>query len=547
MEYNYVMALDGIVLNSIKKDLQKCLPMRINRIFQSSKTEIVFNVHAANIRTNLVMSFHSNHNYLCLSSRNYSSFNEASTFSMVLRKYLLNGFIYQIDQVDYDRYLLMHIKARNELYDEKEYLLSIELMGKYANLILIDENNKIIDLLKKIPPYENANRTLLPGVEFVAPDKQNKLDPFKAKDIDFDESLVKQLQGFSKVLENEVRYRLKDTSFEQIMKEIADSDKLYLSKVNNSYEYHVIPLKYLMKDYSQWDIFAGIDEIYYKQQETEMIKGISDDLYKLVKRQIKHYEIKLSKLETSLQEALNLQADKQYGDALYLYDNLNQKGLEEVEIIDYSDNKIKIRLDRKLSIKENANKYYASYQKKRKGKIFIEQQIEKCQNDLEYFLSLNEQLSIANYSDALDIKEELIRNGILKKNNSKNKKTKKINLYQIEYQGHIITFGKNNIQNNNLTFDYALANYTWFHAKQFHGCHLVVNDDKPNEDIIRFCSNLAAYYSQGRYSSSVPVDYCLVKDVKKVKGSKPGFVTYKNYKTIYIDPIEDKSLVIKTI
>ena len=542
------MALDGIILNKVKQDLEKYLPIRINRISETSKTEVVFNVHANTIRTNLVVSLHSNYNHICISDKNFTTYNDPSTFVMVLRKHILNGIITNIDQFEYDRYLLLHIKARDELYDEKKYILSVELMGKYANLILVDENNKIIDALKKIPPYENTRRTILPGAEFILPDKQNKLDPFTNPKINYDESLVKQLQGFSKLLENEVRSRVNNNeSFESIMNIIKDSSNMYLTKVNDIYEFHVLPLTHISNEYTIWDIQKAFDEIYFEDDEKERIKNISEDLYKIVKRQIKHFKTKVEKLEYSLQEAKNLQADKDNGDLLYMHNNLEQKGLHEIEITDYEGNKKIIKLDPKLSVKANANKYYSLYQKKRKGKIYIEEQLQIANNELEYFNSLNEQLSIANYSDALDIKEELSKYGYLKKPISKNKKKKSINLYQVKVDDHIITFGKNNIQNNYLTFDYAKANYTWFHAKQFHGSHVVVDTDSPSEKIIRTCANLAAYYSQGRMSSSVPVDYCLVKDVKKVKGTKPGFVTFKNYKTIYIDPIDDKQLSINAI
>ena len=542
------MALDGIILAKVKQDLDSYLPIRINRIANTSKTELVFNVHANNKRTNLVMSLHSNYNHICLSDRNYNTFNEPSTFVMVLRKYILNGIIYKIEQFDYDRYLLLHIHARDELYDEKHYILSLELMGKYANLILIDDDNKIIDALKKIPPYENTKRTILPGSVFTLPDKQNKLDPFNNPNIDYDESLVKQLQGFSKLLENEFRYRLDNKqTYDEIIQEIKDSKNLYISKINDTYEFHVIPLLHKGKEYEAWDIQKGFDEIYYQDDEKERIKNISDDLFKIVKRQIKHYKTKVDKLELSLNDALNLQNDKENGDLLYMYEDLDKKGLNEITINDYYGNAKTIKLEPKLSIKANANKYYNQYQKKRKGKIYIEEQLDIASSELEYFNSLAEQLSLANYSDALDIKDELIKYGYLKKASSKNKQKKKVNLYQIKVDNQTITFGKNNMQNNFLTFDYAKANYTWFHAKDYHGCHLVVDSDSPNEKIIRICANIAAYYSQGRYSSSVPVNYCLVKDIKKIKGKKPGFVSIKNYKTIYIDPFEDKDLTINQI
>ena len=540
------MALDGITLYKVKEDLIKYLPIRINRIGETSKTEVVFNVHTNNERYNLVMNFHSNYNHLCLSKRAFSSYTDPSTFIMVLRKYLLNGVIYKIEQFDYDRYLLMHIRARNELYDEKEYLLSVELMGKYANLILVGDDNRIIDALKKIPPYENTRRTILPGAEFILPDKQNKADPFITADIDFSQSLVKQLQGFSRLLEDEVRFRLESSSFEEIMDLIVKSHSLYLHRKNDSYDFHIIPLSHLYADYIEMDIQSGFDEIYKEDDEKERIKNISDDLYKVVKRQIKHYDSKISKLQASLEEALNLQGDKACGDLLYTCEDLDRKGLKEITISDFEGNAQQIRLDPKLSIKANANKYYSTYQKKRKGKVYIEEQIEIAQREKEYFEAINEQLNIANYTDALDIKDELLRYGYLKKQ-QKNIRKKKVNLYQVKVDGYTITFGKNNVQNSFLSFEYAHSNYTWFHAKQYHGSHVVVDSDKPDEKIIRICANLAAYYSKGRYSSSVPVDYCLIKELKKVKGARAGFVTFRNYHTIYIDPFDDKDLEIISI
>ena len=520
------MALDGITLTKVKEDLQKYLPIRINRISETSKTEIVFNVHADRNRTNLVMSFHSNYNHICLSDKNYTTFSDPSTFVMVLRKYILNGVIHEIGQYDHDRYLLMHVRARNELYDEKEYILSVELMGKYANLILVDDQNRIIDALKKIPPYENTRRTILPGAQFSLPDRQDKLDPFADPDVDLNESLVKQLQGFSKLLENEVRYRLERSSFPEIMELIKNSEKLYLSKVKDTYEFHVIPLTHLNVQYSEWDIQKGFDEIYYEDDEKERIRNIADDLYKVVKRQIKHYSTKIEKLEASYEDALNLDSDKENGDLLYMYSDLDAKGLKEIEITDYEGNKKRICLDPKLSIKANANRYFKEYQKKRKGKIFIEEQLELARSELTYFESLNEQLSLANYTDALDIKEELGKYGYLRKNSSKNKKKKKISLYQIRIDDHTVTFGKNNIQNAYLSFDYAHSNYTWFHAKGFHGSHVVVDTDKPSEKLIRICANLAAYYSKGRASEKVEVDYIQRRFVKKTAGGPPGFVIY---------------------
>ena len=539
------MALDGIILSKVKENLDTHLPMRINKINGTSETELIFNVHSNNQRTNLVISLHSIYNHISLSNKTYNDFEEPSTFVMVLRKYITNGIITSIEQNEYDRYLLLNIKALNDLYDEKEYILSVELMGKYANLILVDkQTNKIIDALKKIPPYQNTKRTILVGASFSLPEKQNKLDPFSTSNINFDDSLVKQLQGFSKQLEQEVRYEMANKSFDEIMKNVKKSNSIFISDNN---DYHIVPLTYLNKPYEEYSLEDGFDALYFKSNEVERIKTVTEDIYKFIKKQIKHFEVKLSKLNQSLEDGKNLNDDKENGELLYTYSDLDKKGLKEIEVLDYDGNNKIIKLDPKLSIKANANKYYNTYSKKRKGKVYIEEQIDIANKELDYFGSLKDQLDIASYSDAVQIKEELIKYGYIKKKMHRIKKAKKINLYQIKLGNDTITFGKNNTQNDYLTFDYAKSNYTWFHAKDYHGAHVVVDNDKPSEETIRTCANIAAYYSKGRLSSSVPVDYCLAKDVKKVKGAKAGFVTFKNYHTIYIDPELDNKLVITFI
>ncbi len=528
------MALDGIILSKVKEDLDAHLPMHINKINSTSSTEVIFNVHSDYKRTNLVISLHSVYNHISLSNENYSDYEEPSTFVMVLRKHLTNGIITSIEQYNYDRYLLLNIKSLNELYDEKEYILSVELMGKYANLILVDKSdNKIIDALKKIPPYQNSKRTILTGANFTLPEKQDKKDPYLDLDVDFDESLVKQVGGFSKQLEEEIRYLNSTESYKSIISKIKQSNKLYIS---SNGDYHIIPLTYLNLPYEEYDISTGFDKLYFKANEKERIKTVTEDISKFIKRQIKHFDVKLSKLNQSLVDSKNLDDDKENGDLLYTYSNLDKKGLKEITITDYSGNNKVIKLDPKLSIKANANKYYNFYSKKRKGKVYIEEQIQIASRELDYFNALKEQLDIASYLDALEIKEELIKYGYIRKKNNKLKKKKKINLYQVKIDGYTITFGKNNTQNDYLTFEYGKPNYMWFHAKDYHGAHLVIDSDNPSEKAIRMCANLAAYFSKGRYGSSVPVNYCLLKNVKKIKGAKAGFVSIKNYKTIFIDP-----------
>lgn len=533
------MALDGIILSKICEDLKNYLPMRINKIIGVSDNEIVFNVLAKSKRTNLIISCHSLYNRICLSDRTYNTYNNPSGFIMLMRKHINGGIIYNIEQLSLDRLLILSIVAQDELYDKKEYRLYVELMGKYANIVLVDHSiGKIVDALKRIPPYENTKRIIHPGAIYKLPEKQNKLNPFLTDEANIEESFVKQFEGFSKLLENEVRYRLKDQTFKEIMQEINASNKFYLSFLDSSIEYHVIPLTHLKVKSEECDIHQAFDIIYYDLEEKERIKKSTDNIIKFVKKQSKHFENKIAKLNESYLESLNPEEYKDKGDILYTYGNLNDKGLTEVKLTDFEGRGILISLDPKKTIKENANKYYQNYHKKKKGQEYIKEQLLIAQNEKEYFDSLLEQLDIANVEDSFVITQELIKYGYLKASNKHNYKrnNEKVKVYQIKYKDYLISFGKNHIQNNYVTFKYAKPDYLWFHAQGYHGSHLVINASSVDEETMRFCANLAAYYSKGRYSSSVPVDYCLCKDVKKIKGAKSGLVAISNQKTIYIDP-----------
>lgn len=535
------MSIDGIILDKIVKRINSSLPIRINKISSFSNTELCFSIVSNNKKTNMLISMHPEDSHIRLSNKTYTDFIEPNNFIMTLRKHLTNGIIYKIEQIEYDRYLHLYIKNLNELYDKHEYLLSIELMGKYSNIILIEAKcNIIIDAYKRIPPSEISKRIIMPNTKYEIIESQNKQSPFENPLIRLDEILVNQLQGFSKELEKEVRYRMNKDSFSKIINAIQKSDKLYINIDTN--KYHIIPLTNISENNQELDLFEGLDNIYYKKNEKEKIKGITNDIYKIVSRNIKREKEKLKKLNIQLDSTNDFLLEKENADMLYMENNLEEKGKKEIKI----NNKI-IKLDPKLSIKQNASKFYQKYNKKKKGKQYLQEQIETVNNNINYLNKVNEELNIANHIDVEFIKEELMENGYIRNVNKKKKQKTKINLYQINTLDHTFIFGKNSIQNNYLTFTYSKSNDMFFHAKQFHGSHVVVKGNSLDEKTIRFAANLAAYFSQGRYSSSVPVDYCLIKDVKKIKGNKLGLVSIQNYKTIYIDPDKIDETLIRSI
>ncbi len=537
------MALDGILLHKVVPEIAKSFPLRIQKIWDISNTEILFQTHGEDGKKQLLISCHSVYNRILFSKRNYPTPSEPRSFVMVLRKYLEGSIMETIEQFGLDRWCVIQIRRRNNLGDIEYLKLYVELMGQYANMILVNNEGKIIDALKRIAPSETNNRIIHPGAMFEPIKAQMKEDPFVVQEINPDKSLVAQFAGFSPFLAKEVEYRLANgESFHDIMQEIEKSNQLFIANHNNEAVFHCIELKScgLNKSYP---FFEGFDILYYHKEEKERIKQVTGDIYHLTNRQLKHYRQKLPRLMNELDQAIDCDKYNKYGELLYTYNITDTKGQSEIILKDYeSDSDIKIPLDAKLDGKQNAKKYYQKYKKLKKGQTYIQEQIDICNNEINYFEGILQQLEQADYYTAIEIKDELTQLGYIKAktNNKKKAKKQKLSIVQIQTdENTLISIGKNNLQNDELTWHIAKRNEYWFHAKDYHGAHVILHKDTPSEDDIRLCAMLAAYYSKGRMSSSVPVNYCQVKNLKKIPGAKPGMVQLTNYKTIYIDPDEE--------
>ncbi|MGB4985781.1 MAG: NFACT RNA binding domain-containing protein [Erysipelotrichaceae bacterium] len=531
------MAIDGIIVHQICKDLTKYLPLKINKITQPSNMEVIFHARGSLGSHQLLISTTSNYNRINITNLSYINPYTPSNFLMILRKYIENGVLLDIKQYDLDRVVCLTIKNFNDFKDENIYYLYIELMGKYSNIILVNQQGIIIDALKRIPPSEK--RVVHPGARFEYNEKVDKKNPFINFDVDYNLSLSAQFEGFSSLLCKEMEYRLHNQEiFSDVMEEINSSNQLF-SYPNGVF--HCLELKHLGQEYVAYEINKGFDNIYGDLLQQVAITQHTNDLCKFVRRELKKLRNKLPKLQISYQEYLNFDQYREIGDIIFCNLDKNVRGLDEIELYDFDDNLVKIKLDARFDLKGNGNKYYSKYQKAKKGLTYLQEQIDICQGQIAYFENIEFQLSQANVNTANEIYEELVNQNLLqaKKKNGSNKKKIKTLAYDVfDFGGHKVYVGHNNIQNEYLTWKLAKKDYYWFHVKDFHGAHVIVDSDQLDEQTIRFCANAAAYYSSGRDSSSVGVDYTLVKNLKKIKGSKFGMVSMSSYKTIYIDPIK---------
>ena len=504
------MAYDGIMMHQVIKELNNTITGgRINKIYQISKYELLIQIR--NNRTNykLLLSCHPMYARIQLTNLIYPTPESPNPLTMLFRKHLEGGYIKEINQIELDRICHILFGCHNEFGDYVEYHCFIEIMGKHSNIILCNENKKIIDCLKRITPNINSERFVQPGaIYYFPPVNYNKLNPFNHDFIE-NNNLSKVYQGMSPILSKEILFRYDNgNDFKTIMNEIKESDHLYISNTGEKEYFHLIPLTHLQVTPQIYRLFDGLDQHFDLIDQKERIKQQTSNLLKFISNEYQKNITKLSKLQATLESSKNSDEYRIIGDLLYSNLHLLKKGMKHIELDNYYDNtKIMIDLDEKLSPKANAQKYYNKYQKAKNSINVLNEQINLTKKEIEYFDSLLTLMDNASYYDAYYTKD-----------------------------GIEICIGKNNLQNDYLTFKHAHRYDTWFHVKDMPGSHVIVKGDQLDEYTIRLASNIAAYFSKGKNSSSVPVNYTLVKTLKKPNAAKPGQVILDKYKTIYIDP-----------
>lgn len=536
------MSFDGLFLRKLQTQISAFLPARINKIQGISDTDLLFHLHA-NKTKRLLISTHSQYNRVHFSTKTYTTFETPSNFIMVLRKHLEGGTLQSFEQLGLDRAFLLTIEKRDELGDLHTKYLYLELMGKYANLILVDHQNKIVDALKRIPPFSENLRTIHPGATFHEVPPQAKKNPFEtAITTESIEQIQKEFFGFSKLLATEVHERiLHQESFSNFIREFNESDSIYIYSKEQR-QFHCVECKHLMKEATIYPLMEGLDFLFNEREEQERIRQQSGDLYKIVKKEVKKNKGKLPKLYKTLEQAYTNEKYREYGDLLFAYQSvINTKKLF-VQLPSFErDEEVRIELDPRLDLKGNANKYYRLYHKSKTAIIEMNKQIETCESELDYLESIETQLQYATFQDAQEIRQELVDHRLLSPTANRLRKTKgKVtpNILKFVIDGVHIYVGKNNVQNDYITFTLGRKNHTWLHAKDIHGSHVLILDENPSEHVLRTGAQLASYYSKARHSSSVPVNYTSMKNIKKPSKKVPGLVFIQNYKTIYIDPEE---------
>lgn len=556
------MAFDGLFTKAMVQELQVLKEGRISKIHQPNAQEIILLIRSGGKNHRLLISVHPSYSRIQLTDEAITNPAEPPLFCMVLRKHLEGGFITAINQYETDRIITIDVRAKNELGDDIERTLYIEIMGRHSNLILVDPaRDLIIDSQKHLPPSVNSYRTVLPGQPYVPAPPQDKVDPFSVTAERFLELLLKletardfvmTFSGFSPINGEEVLHRLQRANdankfnvFQSFLASFLGTEQHpNISEKNNKTVFSAAALTHVDQTIAEFETVSELlDKVYFERAERERVKSQAADLERWLDNEITKLTTKMKKLTNERESASKLDTFQLYGELLTANSYAIEKGQTEAVVDNYYDQgtMITIPLDPRKTAIENAQRFFTRYTKAKTALVMIAEQLSKTEEDITYFEMLKQQVMQASPDDIEEIREELAELGFMKARKSKKKRKPKRPQPETyaSSTGIPISVGKNNKQNDYLTFKVAARSHIWLHTKDIPGSHVVIHDSDPDAETIHEAAKLSAYFSKARESSSVPVDYTEVRHVKKPNGSKPGFVIYFEQKTLFVTPDED--------
>lgn len=530
------MSFDGIFLHHMTAELQPLVGGRIQKINQPFDQELVLTVRSAGKSHKILLSAHPVFGRVQLTKTDFQNPQNPNNFVMILRKYLAGAFIEQIEQVGNDRQIIFHISTKDEIGDSLKIALITEIMGKHSNIILLEKTSqKIIESIKHIGFSQNQYRTILPGSTYIAPPLNTAIDPFKATDEEIFEALqTEQLQQKLQGIGRDSKNALTGLSVKEFKEKLLTvTPSIYPNDTFSSIK--------LADEFVSFDSLSEMLDTYYADKaERDRVKQVAASVIKKIQNELKKNRDKLKKQERELLATDNAEIFRQKGELLNTFLNQVPNDKASVTLENYYTNEpIEIALNPALSPVQNAQRYFHRYQKLKQAVKFLGEQIAKTKETIHYLESVESNLENADVAEIADIREELIQTGYIKQK-YRNKKQKMLppEKYQAE-DGTIILVGKNNLQNEQVSFKLSRRGDLWFHVKDIPGSHvLITGNANPSDETITFAGELAAYFSKARYSNLVQVDVLDVKKLHKPTGTAPGFVTYDREKTIRVTPDE---------
>ncbi len=555
------MAFDGAFLKKTVDELKLAIDCHIDKIYQPSKDELVFLLRKKGFVKRLFISVRPGAARLHFTENKYENPAIPPNFCMLLRKYLQSAKLVDISCENLERIAVLTLSSRNEMGDLVTLKLVCEFIGNQANIILLNQDGRILDSIKR-SDVETAKRLILPNALYEAPPTLEKLNPLtldiekfcnNIKSEEISKELLNSLSGFSPLICREIEYKSQNTSLKSalsnIIADLKTNSKPILIKSPDGAE-----LDFSFTEISQYGkgykntLFPSFSELldeYYSAKDLKArINAAAKDIIKLINNLISRTEKRLSLRLEELKKCENRENLRIFGELIKSNIHNIKNGSEFAEVINYYDEElktVKIKLNPAISVSKNADKYFKDYKKSYSAEQTLTKLTVADKEELKYFESVLDSISrCSSLSLLAEIKDELALGGYIRKQTTKKKtEESKITTYESD-EGYLILVGKNNIQNDKITCKIASKGDLWFHTKNIPGSHVVVlNDGKEvSDDTILKAALLAAKNSKAATSSKVAVDYTPIKFVKKPSGAKPGMVIYTTNKTVFVNPEE---------
>lgn len=568
------MAFDGITVAALTKELKETIcDGRIAKIAQPESDELLLTIKTKEGQRRLSISASASLPLIYLTNDNKPSPMTAPNFCMLLRKHIGNGRIVDVSQPGLERIIQLRIEHLDELGDLRQKTLVVEIMGKHSNIIFCDEKDQIIDSIKHVPAQMSSVREVLPGRPYFIPDTMEKQDPLTAADEDFSRALrgkpmriskavYTSFTGISPVVAEEICY-LAGIDSQMTASDLTDDMlthlyrqfQYYMEDVRNGAfnpviyfdgntpkEFSALPLTHFQNlEKKEYGSISEVLSTYYATRNALVrIRQKSADLRHIVQTALERNRKKYELQSRQLKDTENRELYKVYGELINAYGYQLPEGSKELTALNhYTGDEITIPLDPVKTPQENAQKYFARYNKQKRTYEALTELISETGDEIRYLESVESALDIALYEEDLtQIKEELSQAGYIRRRQQK-KKAKFLSrpLHYVSSDGYHMYVGKNNLQNEELTFHFASGNDWWFHAKGVPGSHVILKSggDEVPDRTFEEAGRLAAYYSKNRGSEKAEIDYIEKKHVKKVNGGRPGFVIYHTNYSLVID------------
>lgn len=569
------MSFDAIVTRALTDEFNNnYIGARVDKIYQTEKDEIMINMRSKDGSFKVLVSASSNNPRFYVSKVTKENPSEAPLFSMILRKNLSGSKLVKVEQFGFDRAAQFVFNGYNEFHEEALYYLVVEIMGKYSNIVLCNKDHKVIDAIKRVSTVMSSKREIEPGLIYERPPVFDRVSPINANeedlknmmtnnaDLELRDFLMRSFLGLSTEIANKILFDaaiddknlLKNLDENDANKFISSFIKTFEEVKEKNYSFNIYKLSERKSAYNAINLnqyaslekenFSSISELldkyYYEKDQKDRITQRSQNMRHTISANLKRAKNKLQKQKEEMLESANREAYKVYADLISSNIHKISKGLKEIKLENFYDNmnEISVPLDQKLSAVQNAQKYYKRYQKMKQREIVLEKQIENTEDEINYLELVSDAIDRTDDVKNLDeIYFELIKNNYIKKDKKIKNKPKKIAIHSIDYDDTSkVYYGKNNLQNEYITFKVADKNDVWMHVKGFPGSHVVIKSGGyPSDELLVFAAKIAAKNSKAKDSNKVDVDFTTRKNVKKHPSGKTGLVNYVNFKTITVD------------